>query len=172
MNKTVTTVNKTIVDQVREFSAAMEIYMEDEPNLPEIGELSRRSLVRFYRVADELGYNLKQAAQNARERGDAAGALALIRLQLIQEELAELAEGLIESDIVAVFDALCDLDYVVTGTYLTYGLADHRDRGLAEVHRSNMSKLDVNGQPIIGPSGRVEKSMEYSPPDLKGVLKS
>lgn len=39
-----------------------------------------------------------------------------------------------------------------------------------EVHRSNMSKLDGDGNPVINSAGRVVKSDRYSPPNLQAVL--
>lgn len=41
----------------------------------------------------------------------------------------------------------------------------------AEIHRSNMSKLDENGRPIYREDGKVIKSSLYSPPDLAPILK-
>ena len=40
----------------------------------------------------------------------------------------------------------------------------------AEVHRSNMSKLDANGQVIYRADGKVLKSARWSPPNLEAVL--
>ena len=45
------------------------------------------------------------------------------------------------------------------------------DRVLGEVHRSNMSKLDRDGRPLIQADGKVIKSDQYFPPDVAGVLK-
>lgn len=46
----------------------------------------------------------------------------LMRQHLIGEETSELAMGLALGDMVEVFDALCDLQYVVDGTYAAMGL--------------------------------------------------
>lgn len=40
------------------------------------------------------------------------------------------------------------------------------ERCFDEVHRSNMSKLDANGQPVLRADGKVLKSELYSPADL------
>ncbi len=63
-----------------------------------------------------------------------------LRVGLIQEELNELKEAIESKDIVAVADALTDLQYVLSGTYLEFGLATRAWSLNAEVHRSNMSK--------------------------------
>lgn len=59
-----------------------------------------------------------------------------------------------------------------------YGLDLAASEMLDEVHRSNMSKLDENGQPIINdgvldpskPIGKVLKSKYFSEPDLKSII--
>lgn len=57
---------------------------------------------------------------------------------------------------------------------VTYGLADRfgidMDKVFAEVHRSNMSKLDENGKPIYREDGKVLKSDRYSPANIEAVL--
>jgi hypothetical protein len=42
----------------------------------------------------------------------------------------------------------------------------------AEVHRANMSKLDLFGNPIRDVRGKVTKGPNYSPPDIAGVLRA
>lgn len=49
----------------------------------------------------------------------------LLRLHLMQEELSELTMGLAAMNPVEVLDALTDLQYVVDGTYVSFGLVDH-----------------------------------------------
>lgn len=93
-----------------------------------------------------------------------------VRLNLIQEELSELTEALAQGDRVAVLDALTDLQYVIDGTYLSFGLHEYKNAAFREVHRSNMTKLDENGRPVLGDSGRVLKPDTYEPPDLESVL--
>lgn len=145
----------------------------DNPNVPDfVDKWSLGALSSYHIAASDLGERLKQYAASAKERGDKAGALLLIRLQLIQEELAELSEAIVNRDIVGCFDALLDLSYVVDGTYITLGLHERKEAGLLEVHRSNMSKLDENGQPIISVAGRVVKSDNYSPPNLSTIISS
>jgi predicted HAD superfamily Cof-like phosphohydrolase len=64
----------------------------------------------------------------------------LLRIALIQEELNELKEGIDKKNLTEILDALCDLQYVVTGSVLEFGMKDIFDEAFAEVHRSNMSK--------------------------------
>lgn len=63
-----------------------------------------------------------------------------LRVALLAEELDELREAIAEKDIVAVADALCDLQYVLSGAVLEFGLGDRFKALFDEVQRSNMSK--------------------------------
>jgi len=63
-----------------------------------------------------------------------------LRVELIAEELRELQEAIQDKDIVAVADALCDIQYVLSGAVLEFGLAEQFNALFEEVQRSNMSK--------------------------------
>ncbi|MCH7413165.1 nucleoside triphosphate pyrophosphohydrolase family protein [Belliella sp. R4-6] len=63
-----------------------------------------------------------------------------LRVSLIAEELKELEEAIASNDLVEVADALCDIQYVLSGAILEFGLADRFKELFDEVQRSNMSK--------------------------------
>jgi predicted HAD superfamily Cof-like phosphohydrolase len=63
-----------------------------------------------------------------------------LRVALIAEELKELEVAILEKDIVGVADALCDIQYVLSGAVLEFGLGDKFKELFEEVQRSNMSK--------------------------------
>ncbi len=63
-----------------------------------------------------------------------------LRIALLAEELKELEEAVAAKDIVAVADALCDLQYVLAGAVLEFGLGEKFNALFQEVQRSNMSK--------------------------------
>lgn len=91
-----------------------------------------------------------------------------LRVRLQKEELKELADASVQGDIVEVADALADTLYIAHGTALCYGVP--LDAVLAEVHRSNMSKLGRDGKPIYRDDGKVMKGPDYFPPDIKRVI--
>lgn len=120
-----------------------------------------------------------------------------LRVSLLQEELDELKEAITKNDIVEVADALCDLQYVLSGAVLEFGLGDKFVTLFNEVQRSNMSKAcsslqealatlsyykqkdgtegyykEVNGKYIVyrNPDNKVLKSVNYSPADLKNII--
>lgn len=154
---------------VKEFATTFKVHICEKQEVPAISDEARRRIVNYQIMAAELSEQLKRDAQDMLNV-DPEGSMLLIRLQLIQEELAELSEAFRDRDTVSALDALVDLTYVVDGAYISLGLEGYKVPGLLEVHRSNMSKLDENGNPIISGAGRVEKSSTYTPPNLKKVL--
>ncbi|MGS0747413.1 pyrophosphohydrolase domain-containing protein [Halpernia sp. GG3] len=69
-----------------------------------------------------------------------------LRISLLQEELNELTEAIAQNDLVEVSDALCDLQYVLSGAVLEFGMGDKFVELFNEVQRSNMSKACANQQ--------------------------
>ena len=69
-----------------------------------------------------------------------------LRISLIQEELNELKEAISDQNMVEIADALCDLQYVLSGAVLEFGLGEKFVEMFNEVHRSNMSKACDNQQ--------------------------
>lgn len=63
-----------------------------------------------------------------------------LRVALLAEELKELEVAILEKDIVEVADALCDIQYVLSGAILEFGLGEKFNELFEEVQRSNMSK--------------------------------
>ena len=92
-----------------------------------------------------------------------------LRIDLIQEELDELKEGIKNRDIIEVADALTDILYVTYGAGHSFGI--DLDKCFEEVQRSNMSKLGLDGQPIYNKDGKVMKGPNYSEPNLKQFIK-
>ena len=121
-----------------------------------------------------------------------------LRVNLLQEELNELSQAIKDGDIVEVADALADLQYVLSGAVLEFGLGDKFVEIFNEVQRSNMSKAcgtiqealatlshykqkdgtegyykEVNGKYIVYRNGddKVLKSVNYSEANIKNILK-
>lgn len=67
-----------------------------------------------------------------------------LRVALIEEELRELKEAIENDDLVEIADALCDIQYVLSGAVLEFGLKDKFADLFDEVQRSNMSKACKN----------------------------
>lgn len=91
--------------------------------------------------------------------------------KLIYEEVLELMDAVRNDDLVEVFDALLDIDYLVKGTSSQYGLHNVFKDGQKEVHRSNLTKLS-NGVLIKREDGKVLKPGSYEKPDLEQFIKN
>lgn len=93
---------------------------------------------------------------------------AALRYELIREELAELEASLRAGDYIGVADALADLDYVVNGAAIAFGI--HLPTVTSEVHESNMTKLGIDGKPLLREDGKVLKGPNYRRPDIVRAL--
>lgn len=93
-----------------------------------------------------------------------------LRYNLIKEENDEYLEACKNGDIVEIADALGDQLYILFGTILKHGLQHKIEEVFDEIQRSNMSKLDENGQPIFREDGKILKSNLYFKPDIKTIL--
>ena len=103
-----------------------------------------------------------------------------LRYKLSLEELEEYKEACEQGDIVEIFDAILDRLFLAFGDAVSHGLQDKLIDGFNEVVRSNMSKLDNNGKPIINgednvwdesrPKGKILKSKNFFEPNLKQFL--
>lgn len=92
-----------------------------------------------------------------------------LRSSLIMEEALEFAKATDDQNWVEIIDAICDLLYVTYGAAIAMGI--DINPFFEEVHRSNMSKLDLEtGRPMYREDGKVMKPSTYSPADLKSVL--
>ena len=96
---------------------------------------------------------------------DVGDTVKKLRVDLIEEELQELKDALAANDIVEVADALTDLLYVVYGAGDVFGI--NLDDCFEEVHSSNMSKLDEEGNPIYREDGKILKGPNFRKPDLR-----
>ena len=88
-----------------------------------------------------------------------------MRWSLIKEEFAEVRDAVGYADILK---ELADLVYVTYGYAATYGW--DLDEAVRRVHKSNMSKLGVDGKPLKRPDGKVLKGPNYKKPDLTDLV--
>ena len=82
------------------------------------------------------------------------------RKDLISEEKDELFEALDDGGLEEIAKEACDLLYVVYGLLVSLDSIDI-DACFNEVHQSNMSKLDPNGEVVRRPDGKILKGRGY-----------
>ncbi|WP_306642781.1 nucleoside triphosphate pyrophosphohydrolase family protein [Sanyastnella coralliicola] len=93
-----------------------------------------------------------------------------LRHRLMHEENEEYLEAAQNGDLVEIADALGDQLYILCGTILKHGLQDKIVEVFEEIQRSNMSKLDANGKPVMREDGKILKSDLYFKPDIASIL--
>ena len=91
-----------------------------------------------------------------------------LHMSLVREELEETIEAYAQKDLTEVFDGIVDMMYVLGGLAVHMGLPI--EEGWREVHASNCSKLDENGEPVYREDGKVLKGENYFPPRLDVLL--
>lgn len=139
---------------VEEFHAAMRQFVGTKPVVPHPDQVR----LRLRLIAEEF-FELLVACKE-----DHFGIQSAI-----DEVRVCIEEGICDVDIVEVADALADLDYVIEGMRLAFGI-----NGLPianEVHRSNMTKLDDFGNPVFRADGKLMKGPNFSPPNIAGELR-
>ncbi len=94
----------------------------------------------------------------------------ILRHKLMAEENDEYLEAAQNGDLVEIADACGDMLYILCGTMLKHGLQDKIEEVFTEIQRSNMSKLDKDGNPIYREDGKVLKSDQYFKPNIKEIL--
>lgn len=107
---------------------------------------------------------------NKQPKADLTTADIQLRFDLMKEENEEYLEAAQKGDLVEIADALGDQLYILCGTILRHGLQHKIVEVFEEIQRSNMSKLDANGQPIYRADGKVLKSELYFKPDIAKIL--
>jgi predicted HAD superfamily Cof-like phosphohydrolase len=122
-----------------------------------------------------------------------------LRVALLAEELKELEVAIQDKNIVEVADALCDIQYVLSGAILEFGLGEKFKSLFDEVQRSNMSKTCKSEEEALATvehyrkkdgtecyfkkegehwlvyrvsDNKTIKSIRYSPADLKSIVEA
>lgn len=93
-----------------------------------------------------------------------------LRYKLMQEENNEYLDACKNGDLNEIADALGDMMYILCGTILSHGLQDKIELIFEEIQKSNMSKLDKNGNPIYRKDGKILKSENYFKPNISKIL--
>lgn len=95
---------------------------------------------------------------------------AELRHKIMVEEVDEYLEAAKSNDMVGVADALGDQLYILCGTILKHGMQHIIEDVFDEIHRSNMSKLGPDGEPILREDGKIIKGPNYQPPDIQNII--
>lgn len=131
-------------DRVREFHKSFGLPVLDQPRVPSPERVGlRRSLLR--EESDE----------------------ALAEFKMIQL-LERYISGESQKAIARLAKELADVLYVTYGAAAEFGI--DLDEVFAEVHASNMSKLNADGEPVRREDGKILKSHRYEPADIDRII--
>jgi predicted HAD superfamily Cof-like phosphohydrolase len=141
----------TLRDQLIEFHTGLDQPVLKTPQVPD----EKRVRLRAALIAEEF-FETMEAMFSRAEKNNISD---------IQSKMMNLIhDGWIQVNLPELADGMADLDYVVEGTRLEFGI----DGGpiASEVHRANMTK--VSGP--ISPEGKRLKPPGFKPPDIEGEL--
>jgi predicted HAD superfamily Cof-like phosphohydrolase len=141
----------TLREQVAEFHRAVGQPLLESPTIP----AEERVRLRARLMAEEFFETMVAMFSRLERRS----------LDYIYSDLKAFIDvGVIGVDLPELVDGLADLDYVVEGTRLEFGV----DGGpiAAEVHRANMAKSGGN----VRADGKILKPEGWKPPDIPGEL--
>jgi len=167
--------NKTL-ESVQEFHQTFGAPVVDQPQIPPMNRIK----LRLSLLLEEL-----------HELAHASGAENEF-MEMMQEKIDQRPKNSLPADQVEALDAFCDLQVVLNGAIIEYGLQHTFDDAFDEVHRSNMSKAcesleqgqisqekyekegvettleEVNGRTVVyrASDHKILKGVNYSPPNL------
>lgn len=162
---------QSIYEAVEEFYVKFKQgeFIHSSPSLSEETLSSERLHLRMKLIAEEF-FELVEAT---------FGENAAASLKLAWKNAEAQDDG--TRDLVETADALADMIYVIVGLALEAGI--DLDAVFREVHRSNLSKLDDRGEPIISdgitpseydgkvkPAGKILKSKKFTEPQIAKIL--
>jgi predicted HAD superfamily Cof-like phosphohydrolase len=94
----------------------------------------------------------------------------ILQHELMKEENDEYLDAIMDNNIIGVADALGDQLYILLGTILKHGMQYVISDVFDEIHRSNMSKIPVEGKAVYREDGKILKPSTYSKPNLKPIV--
>lgn len=151
---------QTLREQVAEFHAAMDMKDPATPTIPSDDRVRLRAKL----IAEEF-FEVMEAMFSRAERNNIE--------DLHSKMLGIIKDGWVQVDMPELADGMGDLDYVVEGTRLEFGIDG--EPIAAEIHRTNMAKFI--GEPVwsepASPGGARKrlKPVGWTPPDITGELR-
>jgi predicted HAD superfamily Cof-like phosphohydrolase len=150
--------SKTLHEQLLEFHAKVGQPILDKPQVPDEARIRLRAAL----IAEEF-FETMEAMFARTERNNLADIQATT--------MDFIKHGWILINMPSFADGLADLDYVIEGTRIEFGIDGAPIA--AEVHRANMAKaVGPTGRdgPVAG-NGKILKPPGWKPPDIEGELR-
>jgi predicted HAD superfamily Cof-like phosphohydrolase len=153
--------SKTLREQLIEFHTLVGQPVLTTPQVPD----EKRVRLRAALIAEEF-FEVMEAMFNV-EEGPAEQDYPRRHFGQAKESIQWLIEhGEVAVNLPELADGLADLNYVIEGTHLEFGI---NGKPIAdEVHANNMTKKSGP----IGPNGKIQKPPGWKPPDIEGALRA
>lgn len=122
-------------------------------------------------LSTQIGVHLEEVSEMM-EKLTSSNPLLQFSIKMTAETLAQMSKAMREEDCISIkednrveiLDALCD--QIVTAVGVAHCAGMKIVDGLHEVNRSNWSKFDENGEPILDETRKIIKGPNYTKPDL------
>ena len=92
-------------------------------------------------------------------------------MDLLTEEVEEMKEAVLTMNQVEMLDAAADIIFVLAGIIEKAGLGEYMDEVMAEVLRSNDTKIPPNGEIVRDENGKIGKPEFYRAPDIPEAMR-
>lgn len=92
-------------------------------------------------------------------------------MDLLTEEVGEMKDAIEKMDQVEMLDAAADIIFVLAGIIEKAGLGEYMDEVMAEVLRSNNTKISASGKVVRDENGKIGKPSTYRAPDIPEAMR-
>lgn len=154
-------------EKVKRFMTIAGQTVNEKATIPSSADSLLRVQLTLEETVEMAEAILSKEAENNNKAKDVLDTLN-VGLKKLKDVSHELKDKDLDIDLIGVYDAIVDIDYVNTGAAITFGL--DLEAGFDEVHASNMSKF-VDGKAVKNEFGKVIKSPHYWAPDLTKCIK-
>lgn len=158
---------KSHTERVKKFMTIAGQTVNEKATVPSAADCLLRVQLTLEETIEMAEAVLYKEAETNKDAKDVLEGLDT-NLQKLKDLSISLKDKELDVDLVGVYDAIVDIDYVNTGAAVTFGL--DLEKGFNEVHASNMSKF-VDGKAVKNELGKVIKGPNYWAPDLTKYIK-
>lgn len=158
---------KNHTEKVKRFMTIAGQTVNEKATIPSSADSLLRVQLTLEETVEMAEAILSKEAENNNKAKDVLDTLN-VGLKKLKDVSHELKDKDLDIDLIGVYDAIVDIDYVNTGAAITFGL--DLEAGFDEVHASNMSKF-VDGKAVKNELGKVIKGPHYWSPDLTKCIK-
>lgn len=92
-------------------------------------------------------------------------------MDLLTEEVEEMKFAIDTMNQVEMLDAAADIIFVLAGIIEKAGLGEYMDEAMAEVLRSNNTKIPPNGKMVRDENGKIGKPPGYREPNIPEAMR-